>query len=92
MSKPKFSLGMCVATPGARSLLAKYSKIEHEFIERHVSGDWGDLCSDDKAANEAAIKDGDRVFSSYDLSPRDKVYVITEWDRSVTTVLLPEDY
>jgi len=68
------------------------------FLKRHQSGDWGDLCDEDKKANEEAIShEGEpekqqRVFSAYKTSAGEKIWVITEWDRSVTTLLLPEEY
>ena len=63
------------------------------LLMRHVNGDDGDLSADDKALNVVAIATGkDRVFSAYNLSSGDRLWVITEWDRSVTTILLPEDY
>jgi hypothetical protein len=63
------------------------------LLARHASGDDGDLSADDKALNAAAIASGqDRVFSAYNLPSRDRLWVITEWDRSVTTILLPDEY
>lgn len=86
----KFLLGKVVAT---RGVLAKVKDEDIiRCIERHSRGDWGDLCKEDKQLNEEALKFGNRLFSSYVLSDDLEVYVITEWDRSVTTVLLPEEY
>lgn len=65
------------------------------ILNRHLTGDWGDLDEEDKQRNDAAVKDGTRVFSSYNLTGEHegiKVWVITEWDRSVTTFLLPSEY
>jgi hypothetical protein len=89
-NKPLFQLGQIVATPGALELLE--SKAPNEFIARHVSGDWGDLCDEDRQANNEALKDGSRIFSSYDLNDGQKIWVITEADRSSTTLLLPSEY
>jgi len=86
----KFPLGKVVAT---RGVLAKVKDEDiTRCIERHSRGDWGDLCKEDKQLNEEALKFGNRLFSSYVLSDDLEVYVITEWDKSVTTVLLPEEY
>jgi len=81
-----------VATPGALEALEGSGETPLDLIKRHVSGDWGDVCADDAEANEAALKDGDRILSVYHTSKGEKVYVITEWDRSATTVLLASEY
>jgi hypothetical protein len=62
-----------------------------DILELHASGRWGDVCPEDAQANERALLDGDRVLSSYKVLGI-KVWVITEWDRSYTTVLRPSDY
>ena len=62
-----------------------------DAFERYQRCDWGDLCDEDNALNEQALKDGDRIFALYNIG-KDKIYIITEWDRSVTTILLPEEY
>lgn len=61
-------------------------------LNRHQSGDWGELCEEDKQVNEKALKDGDRILSVYISSGGKRFWVITEADRSSTTVLMPEDY
>lgn len=61
-------------------------------MDRHVGGDWGELPSEDARANDAALKDGGRLLSSYPLGQGVKVWIITEWDRSATTLLMPDDY
>ena len=61
-------------------------------IKRHLAGDWGDLCDEDRVANELALKEGQRLFSAYEKEGLPKIWVITEWDRSVTTTLFPEEY
>jgi hypothetical protein len=95
-SRPLFNLGRTVATPGALRLLADAGVDPFDLLTRHVHGDWGDLDPDDKRQNDIAVESGAmRVFSSYLLSRdgmRQKVWVITEWDRSVTTMLLPQEY
>ena len=84
-------LAKVVATPGALKLLMEAGEDPFDYLARHASGDWGDLCAFDRRQNELALRDGLRVFSSYDASAG-RVWIITEADRSVTTILLPEDY
>ena len=89
----RFSLGQVVATPGALRALEEAGQSPGDFLRRHAGGDWGIVCPEDKAANDAALKDGSRVVSSYVLKDGDtKVWVITEADRSSTCILLPEEY
>src|SRR2546430_15289342 len=88
-----FPLGQIVATPGALAALAKAGQTPLDFLTRHVCGDWGELDPDDQKENALSLKRGFRLHSSYRTSSGDtKVWVITEADRSVTTVLLPEEY
>ena len=61
------------------------------MIFRYIAGDWGEMCESDKRLNDNAVKDGDRVVAAYE-SKKGKVYIITEWDRSVTTVLFADEY
>lgn len=89
---PLFPSGRLVATPGALSLLEQINKSPLEFLSRHVRGDWGDLDKEDKTENELSLKHGLRLLSSYQVSDTEKIWVITEADRSVTTLLLPEEY
>jgi hypothetical protein len=84
-------LGKVVATPGALKLLSEMGKDPFGYIARHAAGDWGELCAFDRRQNEIALRDGYRVLSSYEV-PTGRVWIITEADRSVTTVLLPEEY
>lgn len=88
----KFPLGQTLATPGALEALEQSGQASIEFLTRHQSGDWGDVCSDDAAANDQALKDGDRILSSYRTTKGVKIWIITEADRSATTILLPEEY
>lgn len=90
--KPRFSLGSVVWTPGSMRAFAENKQSPIEFLERHVQGDWGELCDEDIAENEFSIKNDLRVLSAYFLKDGTKILVITEADRSVTTVLLPEEY
>lgn len=89
---PKFSLGRIVATPGALEALEEANQNAFEFLERHQAGDWGELCEDDKSENEFSLKNGFRILSAYRTLHDVKVWVITEADRSVTTLLLPHEY
>ena len=92
-SKPLFRLGQTVATPGALALLEKNGQTPAEFIARHQFGDWGDaLCEEDQKLNDAALKDGSRLFSSYKLNDGQKIWIITESNRSSTCVLRPDEY
>jgi hypothetical protein len=84
-------LGKVVATPGALKLLSEIGEHPFDLLARHATGDWGDLCAFDHRQNEIALRDGYRVLSSYPLG-RECVWVITDADRSVTTILLPEEY
>lgn len=86
----KFSLGRTVATRGALAELTAYDIFK--AICRHHTGDWGDLDAEDKIANDNALKEGGRLLSSYRSANGVKFWIITEWDRSVTTVLLPSEY
>lgn len=91
----KFPLGRVVATPGAIATMGELNISPISLLERHVSGDWGDLCKEDREQNEEALKIGNRLMSVYGVDGTDstqKVWVITEWDRSVTTILLPDEY
>jgi hypothetical protein len=89
-NKPKFKLGQIVATP---AVLEKVPKIEIEFcLTRHAQGNWGYLSEEDREANEEAVKDGDKILSAYRSSAGIRFWIITEADRSVTTILLPGDY
>ena len=84
-------LGKVVATPGALNLLRKSGEHPFDYLARHATGDWGALCAFDRRQNEIALIDGYRIFSSYEV-PAGRVWIITEADRSVTTILLPEEY
>jgi hypothetical protein len=85
-----FPLGQLVITANAKDAL--HPEDVAAALRRHATGNWGELCDEDKAANQRALTDGSRLFSVYRDRGGVKFYVITESDRSVTTVLLPEDY
>ena len=87
-----FPVGTLVSTPGALLALMEAGVTPLSLVMRHVRGDFGELCEEDRASNEAAVAEGSRVFSSYAVAPDVKVWVITEADRSVTTLLLPSEY
>ncbi len=91
MTAPPLPLGRVVATPGALKLLSEIGEDPFGYIARHAAGDWGELCAFDRRQNEIALRDGYRVLSSYEV-PAGRVWIITESDRSVTTILLPEEY
>ena len=92
MSEPLFSLGQIVATPGALDALEEAGQGPIVFLHRHVTGDWSEMVEEDQEENRSSVEHGNRVFSSYKLSTGQKLWVITEWDRSVTTLLLPDEY
>jgi hypothetical protein len=72
-------------------LLSEMGAHPFDYLVRHATGDWGELCAFDRRQNEIALRDGYRVLSSYD-TPEGRVWIITEADRSITTILLPEEY
>lgn len=87
-----FQPGAFVATPGAVEVFKQHAIDPFDLLNRHLSGDWGDVCQEDRLANDDAVKEGNRVLSSYVVAPGTKLWLITEWDRSYTTVLLPDEY
>jgi hypothetical protein len=87
-----FPLGDLVATPGALSVLERNGIVPMRLISRHMRGDWGDVPADDAAANTDALRIGARVLSSYTLPDGARIWIITEADRSSTTLLLPDEY
>lgn len=97
-ARPKFALGRIYATPGALKLLERWQQGAHKFLARHERGDWGLVHPDDAAANEHAISHGLRIVSSYVVGSVDPgcdaevIWIVTEADRSATTLLLPGEY
>ncbi len=85
-----FPSGQIVATPGALELAEQGIDLL-AYLQRHLCGDWGELCDEDKAENDFSLKNGFRLMSAYP-TPSGKLWIITEADRSVTTFLLPEEY
>jgi hypothetical protein len=91
MSQPRtFPFGALVITAAAEAALDQASVVQS--LRRHLTCDWGDLDPEDRAVNERALKEGKRLFSAYSAADGTRFYIITEPDRSYTTVLLPEDY
>lgn len=92
---PLFELGTVASTPGAIEAMEIAGIFPHTLLDRHVIGDWGDVCEEDRLSNDLAVKDDLRIMSvyRYDIDqPLQKLWVITEWDRSVTTILKPSEY
>lgn len=91
--EPRFDLGQVVATPGALEALQAAGQDPLELLTRHVTGDWGTLDEEDKQENELSIEQRFRILSAYVLPETgEKMWVITEADRSATTLLLPNEY
>ena len=90
-ASPLFSLGRVVATPGALVLLAQTDTDLVRLLGRHLSGDWGDVPPEDAKENELSVKEGFRILSSYPIG-EERLWVITEADRSVTTIIRPDEY
>jgi len=90
----KFKLGELVITPGAANVLHVVDALN--CLLRHQFGDWGEVCAEDRETNERALKDGSRLVSVYEVEGKNgkgvRFYIITEWNREATTILLPEDY
>ena len=88
----RFPLGRVVATPGALRALEQAEQLPAEFLDRHVNGDWGDVPEADQQENELSVERGLRILSAYTTSAGEKIWILTEADRSATTILLPEEY
>jgi hypothetical protein len=89
---PKFDLGQVVATPGALNALAQHQISPLTLISRHVRADFGDIDQADWQTNLAALRYGQRIVSAYTIAPDEVIWIISEGDRSVTTLLLPSEY
>jgi len=90
--KPRFCLGQIVVTPNALEAMQKAGQNALEMLKRHINGDWGEIDSEDRLANDQAVDNGGRILSAYSLKDGTKLWIITEADRSSTCILLPEDY
>lgn len=103
---PRFPPGQIVATPGALALLTQHGVSADTILRRHLSGDWGTVCSDDAAVNEAALRDGSRLLSNYEIAKGVTLWIISDAESDIdeagnvltpprrlcTTILRPEDY
>ena len=90
--EPLFPYGRTVATPGALAALRLAGVAPESLLDRHIRGDWGELCEDDRRMNAEALPSGGRLLSAYALPDGTRVWIITEADRSATTLLLPHEY
>jgi hypothetical protein len=90
--KPRFNLGRVVGTPGALEAFSQAGQDPLALLGRHVTGDWGEVPDEDKAENEFSVNNNLRIMSAYTLSNGVQVWVVTEADRSATTILLPDEY
>ena len=88
----KFDPGRMLATPGALDAIASSGDDPLDFLFRHLDGDWGELSPEDIAENELSLREGFRLLSAYSLRDGSKIWIITESDRSATTILLPDEY
>lgn len=91
-SKQLFPLGHLVATPAVLAALERTGEDTKTFLQRHITGDWGDLSKEDKQENDCSVDIPLRILSAYTLKDETKIWIITEADRSSTCVLLPDDY
>jgi hypothetical protein len=93
-TKPQvnFPLGRIAATPGSLEALGEAGQMPHEFLDRHARGDWGEVDTADRRENDRSVRQGFRILSAYKTHLGEKLWVITEADRSVTTLLLPSEY
>ena len=92
MRPGRFELGQIVGTPGALAAMEQADHIPPEFLLSHKHGDWGELDEADRRENEHALAHGSRLFSAYSTRRAERLWVITERDRSITTLVLPEEY
>lgn len=92
LKKITLPLGRVVATPGALEEITRAGQAPSDFLDRHSQGDWGEVDGDDWARNDQALKNGERILSAYRTKDDVRIWIITEWDRSSTCVLLPGEY
>ena len=88
----RFPLGQTVITPRATDALETAGQTAIQFLRRHMAGDWGELSADDVKENELSLEQGFRLLSSYQTTTGERIWIITEADRSATTILLPIEY
>lgn len=89
---PRFQAGRLVMTPGVQDLVVNRNLNLMKFLRRHLTGDWGDVSPASKRANDAALRQKERVLSAYEVMPNVKIWIVTEGDRQATTALLPSEY
>ena len=89
---PRFALGQTFITPGAQEALQIAGQTAIQFLRRHLCGDWGELAEEDVKENELSIEQGFRLLSRYETAKGERIWIITEADRSATTILLPDEY
>ncbi|MFC1906785.1 hypothetical protein ACFLW8_01695 [Chloroflexota bacterium] len=90
-----FPLGQFVMTRGVNDLVADdeaFAKFIAESLNRHIKGDWGELGDEDRAENDLSLKEGFRILSAYESGELPKIWIITEANRSATTILFPDEY
>ena len=90
-----FKLGDIAVTAGISYKMSQsrdFKRFVRKSFLRHATRDWGEMCEEDKAYNDYALEHGERLFSSYNYNEDTKIWIITEWDRSATTILFPSDY
>ena len=92
MPSARFPLGRLSATPGALQAIEDSGQSPSDFVDRHMKGDWGQVCAEDWRLNDEAVQDGSRIVSAYITLKGVKIWIITEADRSTTTILLPDEY
>jgi hypothetical protein len=92
IAKQLFPLGQIVTTAAALASLEKAGQAPAEFLWRHASGDWGDLCDEDRQENQFSLERGFQIFSSYRTRAGDELWIITDNHFSITTILLPQEY
>jgi hypothetical protein len=91
-SAPCFKPGRLIMTAGVDALIHDGRLNPLPYLRRHLRADWGDLSNEDRRRNDIALQCGDRLLSSYQVTPDLSLWIVTEWDRSVTTLLLPSEY
>lgn len=87
-----FDLGQTVITIGAKEALEDSNESPLKFLARHRVGDWGEVCKEDREENEFSLRNGYRLLSAYRTDKGERLYVITEANREITTLLLPGEY
>jgi hypothetical protein len=90
-----FETGQIVSTRGVFEKMQEYphlAQFVNESLQRHIKGDWGNVCDEDKQENELSLKEGYRLLSAYVTKDLPKIWIITEADRSATTILFPDEY